>query len=69
MSMMTSQILKFVGFTKTPEFVLQLNNLITCQELFCGKKYFCWGGTLQGNYKMLYFQVVFDVAFWSLPVK
>ena len=56
MSMMTSQILKFVDFTKTPQsrylenetfFALQIKKtLITCQGLRYGKIYFCSGGNL-----------------------
>ena len=55
MSMITSQILKFVDFTKTQKFryhenetyFLQIkNSLITHQGLLYGKKYFCSGGNL-----------------------
>ena len=54
--MMTSQILKFVDFTKTPQsrylenetlFVLQIKKtLITSQGLHYDKKYFCSGGNI-----------------------
>ena len=47
MSMMTSQILKFVDFTKTPQSrYLENETLITRQGLRYGKVYFCSGGNL-----------------------
>ena len=59
MSMMTSQILLFVNFTKTQKskylekealFFLQIKKFIHyTTALLYGKKYFCSGGNLSGS--------------------